>query len=97
MYIPEITGAEADLLTKMKRVEVNRVWEAPSFDVERGFTLSEQLMRHSIESGDYRFLNAALKLNDRIRDEAGDDPRLSQLNAFENEVLNHVRTEVGLV
>lgn len=85
-----------DLEKHLRRIEVKRL-----FDDARGvFTpdelveISEAFMARAKASGDWRFLNTALKLNDSLR--ASAHPRVAWLSMLEGECLAIVRRECGL-
>ncbi len=79
----------------LHRIEVKRLFDQPDL----AFTLGEikqtslQFMRHSLDNNDWRFLNAALKLNDWLRTKGHLDDEVSKL---EESAICSLRDKCGL-
>ena len=84
---------EAEML--LRKLECKRLYIAPesSFSQEEIRHISETFIRRSECSGDWRFLNAAMKLNDWLRAGAH---RMDQLDHLEKLALQKLRAECGL-
>ncbi len=80
----------------LRRVEVKRLFDSAQsvFTSDELAEMSEAFMAQASESGDWRFLNTALKLNDTLR--ASAHPQAVLLSELERVCLAIVRRECGL-
>ncbi len=87
-----------ELEKSMRRVEIKKLWQLKN----SGICLSEMLklsfsfMAHAMESCDYRFLNTALKLNDRLRSEYPSIKELPKIEEYECYCLETVKNRLGI-
>ncbi|NEQ82108.1 MAG: hypothetical protein F6K26_18190 [Moorea sp. SIO2I5] len=70
-----------ELEKSMRRVEIRKLWKGENSDISlpEMLSLSLRFMAHAMESHDYRFLNTALKLNDRLREEYSGTNQLREI------------------
>ncbi len=82
----------------MQRIEIGRLWkpDKTSLPAQQMATLSQLFMDHAMHSKDYRFLNTALKLNDRLRDEEMDEAVLARIEEQERKCLTTLEERLGL-
>lgn len=82
----------------MRRIEIGRLWkpDKTSLSIEQMITLSHRFMDHAMRSKDYRFLNTALKLNDRLRKELKDKTVLNEIEEQERKCLTAIEERLGL-
>lgn len=82
---------------KLRRIEVKRLWQNPGdLTAAELASTSLEFMSLSDRSGDYRFLNAALKLNDYLRANAPKEIDLATLERTESETLAGLERKLGL-
>ena len=81
----------------MQRIEIRRMWkcETPELSSQEMAELSKRFMHYALETCDYRFLNTALKLGDRLR-EMLPEADMEELNRLEQQALNELRRRLGL-
>ena len=67
----KMSQTTTELEKSMRRVEIRKLWKQGNSEISlpEMLSLSLNFMAHAIESYDDRFLNTALKLNDRFREE----------------------------
>ena len=89
----------AELEKSMRLVEVRKLWQPgnASLALEEACQLSLAFMDYALHSGDYRFLNAALKLNDRLREELQADETLWEIEKRESDCLETLKKRLGLL
>lgn len=83
----------------MRRVEVKKLWQVgnASITVDDIMRLTHAFMDITMQSEDYRYLNAALKLNDRLREEFKEIVELAEIEQKEKECLLTVKKRLGLL
>ena len=88
-----MTSESAEKL--LRKIEVKRLFEKPDafFSPAEIHETVSSFIRLSLESGDWRFLNAALKLNNALR-ALGRLP--GDLDSLEADALNQLRKSCGL-
>jgi hypothetical protein len=85
-----------ELERAMRRVEAKKLWllENHSISVDEMMRLSCAFMDYAMHNKDYRFLNTALKINDRLREEMAE--RLSEIEKREHDCLETLKKRLGL-
>lgn len=83
----------------MRRIEIQRLWQhlGDRLPPAQAMELSAAFMRYSSSSGDLRFLNTALKLNDELRKSGVDSKGLAELEVQERQCLRAVEHQMGLI
>lgn len=83
----------------MRRVEIRKLWKGENSDISlpEMLSLSLRFMAHGMESHDYRFLNTALKLNDRLREEYSGTNQLREIEELESHCLETLQKRLGVV
>jgi hypothetical protein len=82
-------------LELLKHIEINKIWleSEPDITEKKLAQISEDFLLHSCDTEDFRFLNTALKLNDRLRSKDGLPEELEDL---ENRAISELMKFVGL-
>jgi len=82
----------------LRHVEIQRVWETPDPELtpEQIADLSSMFLDETRSSGDYRYLNAALKLNDWLREHEPSLLASLELDTRAQAELDRLEAEVGL-
>ena len=82
-------------LELLKHIEINKIWleSEPDITEKKLAQISEDFMLRSCDKKDFRFLNTALKLNDRLRSKDGLPEELEDL---ENRAISELMKFVGL-
>ncbi|NEQ66978.1 MAG: hypothetical protein F6K21_16025 [Symploca sp. SIO2D2] len=88
-----------ELEKSMRRVEIRKLWRRGNYDISISeiLSLSIKFMTHAMESHDYRFLNTALKLNDRLREEYPKENKLKEIEELEHHCLETLQKRLGIV
>ncbi len=83
----------------MRRVEIKKLWKRENSDLSASemLSLSLSFMTHAMESNDYRFLNTALKLNDKLREEYPNEKKLKEIQELEDHCLVTVQKRLGIL
>lgn len=93
-----MTETAAELEKSMRRVEIKKLWSRKNSDISARemLSLSISFMAHALESHDYRFLNTALKLNDRLREEYPEERELKEIEEQEHHCLTTLKKRLGI-
>ncbi len=81
----------------MRSVEIRKLWRRENSDISIPEMLSLSFMDHAMESYDYRFLNTALKLNDRLREEYLKENQLREIEEREHDCLETLKKRLGII
>ena len=82
----------------MRRIEVKKLWKQknPSISLSEMSSLSLNFMAHAMESADYRFLNTALKINDRLRENIHQTTKIKEIDQYEHHCIETIKKRLGL-
>jgi len=88
----------SDLEECLKFIEVRKIYNLrnSSFSLERIADISHIFLCHYRKSNDIRFLNASLKINDRLREEKIDPSIMISLENEEKEALHELAKKIGV-
>ncbi len=94
-----MTEAAKDVEKSMRRVEIKKPWKREKSEISPSemLALSLDFMAHAMETNDYRFLNTALKLNDRLRKEDLETNQLMKIEEREHHCLETLKKRLGLM
>ncbi len=82
---------------KLKEVETKKLFcVGKSISIKEVIDLSNAFIDYSLQKKDYRFLNASLKLNDRIRKEVKEKEIIEKIENKEIIALNKLKKNIGI-
>ena len=86
------------LQERLYEIERQRKWESGNgfSDAEAVVELSMEFTEHAKQTGDLRYLNTALKLNDWVREHVHDKALIERIDRTEMTTLDSVRTDLGI-
>jgi len=93
-----MTETPETLLEKLYEIEIQKKWEfGDGFtDAEAVAQLSTELTDYARYTGDLRYLNTALKLNDWIRENVHDETLNKRIDRTETAALDALRADLGV-
>ena len=97
MSIIEFT--DKNLEKWMRRIECRKLWGKYIIvlSVDQMISLSNALMTYASNTRDYRFLNAALKLNDKLYDVLDNDSKIKLLKKNEYDAIEDLKKYLSIL